>query len=175
MRCGLYCSWYRLSFLSSWLWLKDFFAQKTKDFYLWIIWKIYGLPSKPMQEENQVNYRKTQFTKLYCLTVYLLEAWFGWLTELRLHQNCRSQNWNCPSMTLKVSQKLIISKFKYMYVWLLVPFKKILINFRLIGPPSDFALSLLFQNSKKDSIYGKLYKNNMEGPKSFYKDRNALE
>ena len=62
-----------------------------------------------------------------------------------------------------------------MYVWLLVPFKKILINFRLIGPPSDFALSLLFQNSKKDSIYGKLYKNNMEGPKSFYKDRNALE
>ena len=50
-----------------------------------------------------------------------------------------------------------------------------LINFRLIGPPSDYALSLLFQNSKKDSIYGRLYQNNMQGLKSFYKDRVALE
>jgi hypothetical protein len=52
--------------------------------------------------------------------------------------------------------------------------KGYLIIFRLIGPPSDYAISLLFQNSKKDSIYGRLFQNNMDGSRSFYKDRNAL-
>ena len=47
--------------------------------------------------------------------------------------------------------------------------------FRLIGPPSDYALSLLFQNSKNDSIYGRLYQNNMDGLKSFWTDREALQ
>ena len=53
--------------------------------------------------------------------------------------------------------------------------KKYFLIFRLIGPPSDYALSLLFQNSKNDSIYGRLYQNNMDGPRSFYKDRDALQ
>ena len=47
--------------------------------------------------------------------------------------------------------------------------------FRLIGPQSDYAISLLFQKSKKDSIYGRLYQNNMDGPRSFFKDREALD
>ena len=47
--------------------------------------------------------------------------------------------------------------------------------FRLIAPPSDYAISLLFQNSKKDSIYGRLYQNNMDGPRSFFKDEDALK
>ena len=47
--------------------------------------------------------------------------------------------------------------------------------FRLIAPPSDYAISLLFQNSKKDSIYDRLYQNNMDGPRSFYKDEAALK
>ena len=62
-----------------------------------------------------------------------------------------------------------------MLVQWLASSKEYFFIFRLIGPPSDYALSLLFQNSKKDSIYGKLYQNNMEGLKSFYKDRVALE
>ena len=62
-----------------------------------------------------------------------------------------------------------------MLVWWLVLFKEYLLIFRLIGPPSDYALSLLFQKSKKDSIYGRLYQNNMDGPRSFYKDRDALD
>ena len=36
-------------------------------------------------------------------------------------------------------------------------------------------MSILFQNSKEDSIYGRLYQNNMDGPRSFYKDRDALK
>ena len=43
-----------------------------------------------------------------------------------------------------------------------------------IGSPSDYSISLLFQNSKEDSIYGRLYQNNMDGSRSFYKDRDAL-
>ena len=62
-----------------------------------------------------------------------------------------------------------------MLVWWLVLFKEYLLIFRLIGPQSDYAISLLFQKSKKDSIYGRLYQNNMDGPRSFYKDRDALD
>ena len=47
--------------------------------------------------------------------------------------------------------------------------------FRVIGPPKDYALSLLFQNSNKDSIYGRLYQNNMDGYSSFYPDKDALD
>jgi hypothetical protein len=50
-----------------------------------------------------------------------------------------------------------------------------LLIFRVIAPPSDWAISLLFQNSKKDSIYGRLYQNNMDGPRSFYNDEDALK
>ena len=54
-------------------------------------------------------------------------------------------------------------------------FKGYLLIFRLIGPPSDFVLSSLFRNGKSDSIYGRLYQNNMDGLRSFYKDRDALQ
>ena len=47
-------------------------------------------------------------------------------------------------------------------------------HLRLIGPPSDFALSLLFQNGKEDTIYGKLYKNNMDGINAFYTNDKGL-
>ena len=49
-------------------------------------------------------------------------------------------------------------------------------HLRLIGPPSHVALSQRFQNAEKDSIYGKIYKNNMNGLKSFFKStENGLE
>ena len=60
-------------------------------------------------------------------------------------------------------------------VWWIVLFKEYLLIFRLIGPQSDYAISLLFQKSKKDSIYGRLYQNNMDGPRSFYNDEDALK
>ena len=48
-------------------------------------------------------------------------------------------------------------------------------NFRLIGPPSTWVLSQTFQNAKEESIYGKLYKKNMDGLKSFYEIEDGLE
>ena len=39
---------------------------------------------------------------------------------------------------------------------------------RLIGPPKDWAYAQWFIQGNEESIYGKLYKNNMEGLSSFY-------
>ena len=39
---------------------------------------------------------------------------------------------------------------------------------RLIGPPKDWASTQWFIQGNEESIYGKLYKNNMEGLSSFY-------
>ena len=39
---------------------------------------------------------------------------------------------------------------------------------RLICPPSDFATSQLFIQGTNDTIYGKLYKDKMDGLNSFY-------
>ena len=46
---------------------------------------------------------------------------------------------------------------------------------RLIAPPSGGALSQLIQNAKEDSVFGKLYRNNMDGLKSFFTKRDGLE
>lgn len=46
--------------------------------------------------------------------------------------------------------------------------------FRLIGPPSDWALSQLFIKGNK-TIYGKIYKNNMAGLESFYPIKDRIE
>ena len=46
---------------------------------------------------------------------------------------------------------------------------------RLLGPPSDFTLSQFFASGKEDSIYGKLYKNNMNGMESFLMIEDALQ
>ena len=39
---------------------------------------------------------------------------------------------------------------------------------RLIGPPKDWASTQWFIQGDEESIYGKLFKNNMEGLSSFY-------
>ena len=44
---------------------------------------------------------------------------------------------------------------------------------RLIGQPSDWASSQLFIQGKNDTIYGKLYKNKMNGLNSFYSTLEA--
>ena len=46
---------------------------------------------------------------------------------------------------------------------------------RLIGPPSTWILSQTFQQASEESIYGRLYKNNMDGLNSFFQPKNALE
>ena len=46
---------------------------------------------------------------------------------------------------------------------------------RLIGPPSSWAISQQFHSSQEDSIYVKLYKNNMNGLNSFFPIENGLE
>ena len=46
---------------------------------------------------------------------------------------------------------------------------------RLIGPPKDYALSQFFRNGQNDSMYGKLYKNNMDGLNSFFTNSKGLE
>ena len=47
--------------------------------------------------------------------------------------------------------------------------------FRLIGPPSTWIMSQKFQTANQDSIYGRLYKNNMDGLDSFCTLENGLE
>ena len=39
---------------------------------------------------------------------------------------------------------------------------------RLIGPPKDWAYAQWFIQGNEESIYGKLFKNNMDGLSSFY-------
>ena len=46
-------------------------------------------------------------------------------------------------------------------------------HFRLIGPTG--AVAEHFQNADEDSIYGKLYKHNMLGLKSFFSTVDGLE
>ena len=46
---------------------------------------------------------------------------------------------------------------------------------RLIGPPSSWAISQQFHSSQEDSIYVKLYKNNMDGLNSFFPVENGLQ
>ena len=41
-------------------------------------------------------------------------------------------------------------------------------DYKLIGPPSSYAISQFFINAEENSIYDKLYKNNMFGLESFY-------
>ena len=43
-----------------------------------------------------------------------------------------------------------------------------ILSSRLIGPPKDWAISQVFLQENEESIYGKLFKNNMEGLSSFY-------
>ena len=45
---------------------------------------------------------------------------------------------------------------------------------RLIGQPSTWLLSQLFQLASKDSIHGKLYRKNMDGLNSFYETDAGL-
>ena len=64
--------------------------------------------------------------------------------------------------------------------WEFLPFKenwnidfntatnKFILSSRLIGPPKDYASSQWFIQGSEESIYGKLYKNNMDGLSSFY-------
>jgi hypothetical protein len=47
--------------------------------------------------------------------------------------------------------------------------------FRLIGPPSTWIMAQKFQTANQDSIYGRLYKNNMDGLDSFCTLENGLE
>ena len=43
-----------------------------------------------------------------------------------------------------------------------------ILSSRLIGPPKDWASSQVFLQENEESIYGKLFKNNMDGLSSFY-------
>ena len=45
---------------------------------------------------------------------------------------------------------------------------KFILPTRLIGPPKDWASTQWFIQGNEESIYDKLYKNNMEGLSSFY-------
>ena len=45
---------------------------------------------------------------------------------------------------------------------------KFILSPRLIGPPKDWASAQWFLKGNEESIYGKLYKNNMDGLSSFY-------
>ena len=48
------------------------------------------------------------------------------------------------------------------------PTIEFILSSRLIGPPKDWASTQWFIQGNEESIYGKLYKNNMEGLSSFY-------
>ena len=46
---------------------------------------------------------------------------------------------------------------------------------RLIGPPDTWVLSQLFRFGSEESIYGRLFKNNMDGLNSFGKNKDQLD
>ena len=46
---------------------------------------------------------------------------------------------------------------------------------RVVGPPSTWILSQTFQQANEESIYGRLYKNNMDGLNSFFQPKDALK
>ena len=52
---------------------------------------------------------------------------------------------------------------------------KFISSTRLIGPPEDYASSQWFIKGNEESIYGKLYKNNMDGLSSFYPVAEGLD
>ena len=52
--------------------------------------------------------------------------------------------------------------------WLYYTTTKTILSSRLIGPPIDWASAQVFIQANEESIYGKLFKNNMDGLNSFY-------
>ena len=52
--------------------------------------------------------------------------------------------------------------------FLTVPIRLSILKSRLIGPPEDWAQSQWFIQGSEETIYGKLFKNNMDGLSSFY-------
>ena len=45
---------------------------------------------------------------------------------------------------------------------------------RLLGPPSTWVIATTFTQADEESIYGRLYKNNMDGLNSFFPTKIAL-
>ena len=46
---------------------------------------------------------------------------------------------------------------------------------RLLGPPPTWVLSQLFRFGPEESIYGRLFRNNMDGLNSFGKNKDQLD
>ena len=56
-----------------------------------------------------------------------------------------------------------------------VPIRLSILKSRLIGPPEDWAQSQWFIQGSEETIYGKLFKNNMDGLSSFYPVVEGIE
>ena len=75
----------------------------------------------------------------------------------------------CPTYQ---TQHRSLCRFKKKWKnWNNIDFNTAIIEFilpsRLIGPPKDWASTQWFIQGNEESIYGKLYKNNMDGLSSF--------
>ena len=72
-----------------------------------------------------------------------------------------------PNLSNSTRESLSLKK-----TWNNIDFKtatnKFILLSRLIGPPKDWAPAQWFIQGNEESIYGKLYKNNMEGLSSFF-------
>ena len=73
-------------------------------------------------------------------------------------------------IAFKTYQNQITGKFKTRALFYITAnfIIKAILSSRLIGPPKDWASSQWFIQGNEESIYGKLFKNNMEGLSSFY-------
>ena len=72
-------------------------------------------------------------------------------------------------IALKTYQNQITGKFKTKAnLFSTVPIGLSILKSRLIGPPEDWAQSQWFIQGSEETIYGKLFKNNMDGLSSFY-------
>ena len=72
-------------------------------------------------------------------------------------------------IAFKTYQNQITGKFKTRALFYITAnfIIKAILSSRLIGPPKDWASSQVFLQANEESIYGKLFKNNMDGLNSF--------
>ena len=79
------------------------------------------------------------------------------------------QTWVGNASPVKLNTGVLaISKRKWNLIYFTTTTIKFILSPRLIGPQKDWASAQWFLKGSEESIYGKLYKNNMDGLSSFY-------
>ena len=78
------------------------------------------------------------------------------------------QTWVGNAQPIKFNTGVLVFKKTWNNIDFKTATNKFILLSRLIGPPKDWAPAQWFIQGNEESIYGKLYKNNMEGLSSFF-------